>query len=78
MTSTPEPNTPEPNTPGPNTPVPSRPTLTPAAGLASELDRAVADVAAALPELPLAEHHDGLAAIHELLQRALDEVRADR
>jgi hypothetical protein len=43
-----------------------------------EIDRALNDLAAALPGLPLAKHHDRLAGVQGLLQRALDEARADR
>ena len=59
-------------------PVPGPPPPGADAGTVTEPDRAVAELAAALPSLPLAEHHDRLTAVQELLQRTLDEVRADR
>lgn len=59
-------------------PTPGPPSARLAAVSAADIDHAVTGLTAALPGLPVAEHHDRLAAVQELLQRALDEARAPR
>lgn len=59
-----------------HTPVPGPPA--PGSIPVSDVERAVTDLAEALPGLPLAEHHDRLAGLQELLQHTLDEVHTGR
>jgi len=43
----------------------------------AEIDRALSELAD-LPSMPLSEHHDRLAAVHEVLHQALDRDELDR
>ena len=43
----------------------------------AEIDRALSELTD-LPSAPLSEHHDRLAAVHEVLHRALDRDESDR